>query len=86
MKKASVPLSVPIKRGNKDISSVELRAPDAGTLRGLKVVDVLQMDVTQHTVLIPRISNITAPEFEQLSKDSLSDAVEVMREVTYFFV
>lgn len=85
-KKAVFTLKKPIKRGDTEITEVELRAPDAGSLRGLKVGDILNLDVTQTRLLIPRISNITEAEFDQISKDNLSDMTEIMTEVTYFFV
>ncbi len=80
---AKVILNTPIKRGDQEITEVEFREPDTGALRGLKVVDVLNMDVAQHSLLIPRISNITRPEFEGLK---LKDSLAVMQEVNGFFV
>lgn len=39
------------------IASVKLREPMAGEMRGLKLADVLQLDVNALITLIPRISN-----------------------------
>lgn len=41
----SILLETPIRRGDQVISSLTLRKPDAGTLRGIKLADLLQMDV-----------------------------------------
>lgn len=46
----------PLKSADGDITHVTLRRPDAGSLRGLKLTDVLQMDVTTMQKLLPRIS------------------------------
>lgn len=46
----------PISRGETKITDVALRMPDTGALRGLKLTNVLQMDVNTMQVLIPRIS------------------------------
>lgn len=46
----------PIKRGETVISDVSLRMPDTGALRGLKLTNVLQMDVNTMQVLLPRVS------------------------------
>lgn len=49
-------LVTPIKRGETTIKEVAIRMPDTGALRGLKLTNVLQMDVNTLQVLIPRIS------------------------------
>lgn len=46
----------PITSAGGDITHVSLRRPDAGSLRGLKLTDVLQMDVQAMTRLLPRLS------------------------------
>lgn len=54
---AVVELDTPIRRGAKDIQSITLRRPNAGSLRGLSLVDVAQMNVTALQKLLPRISD-----------------------------
>lgn len=46
----------PIERKSGTITEVTLRMPDTGALRGLKLTNVLQMDVNTMQVLLPRIS------------------------------
>ncbi len=46
----------PLKRASGDIASVTVRKPDVGSLRGLKLTDILQMDVTALSRLLPRIT------------------------------
>ncbi|EOG5640798.1 phage tail assembly protein [Pseudomonas aeruginosa] len=78
----NVPLSKPFKRGETEIAAVELREPSAGELRGLDMFDVIRMNVTAHRSLIPRISNLTANEFDQLLP---RDLLNVQTEVVGFF-
>ncbi|MCX4116976.1 phage tail assembly protein [Aeromonas rivuli] len=78
-----VTLSRPVKRGEAEISTVELREPSAGELRGLDNFDVLRMNVGAHRTLIPRISNITANEYDMLCP---KDLIAVQQEVVAFFM
>ncbi|OCH08100.1 hypothetical protein A6D98_09955 [Aliivibrio fischeri] len=77
-----VTLKKPIQRGDDAIERVELREPDTGSLRGLEMFAVLRMDVNAHRTLIPRISNITANEFDMLKP---SDLLSLQTEVVSFF-
>lgn len=60
----SVTLDTPIIRGKTLIDSITLRKPQAGELRGMHLVELLNMDVATLIKILPRISNpsITAPE------------------------
>lgn len=51
-----VRLIQPIKRGEEEITDVALHKPAVGALRGLKLTNVLQMDVNALSVLLPRIT------------------------------
>ncbi|TIH10823.1 phage tail assembly protein [Pseudomonas leptonychotis] len=68
MKKAtfseSITLEEPIKRGETSVTSINLRKPAAGELRGLKLLDLLNGDVNATIRLVPRISNPTLTEQE----------------------
>lgn len=65
-----------------DARVVELRAPTAGELRGIKLLDVLQLDPGAHAVIIDRVSTLTAAEFNVLP---MPDAMALMTEVVNFF-
>lgn len=78
-----VPLTRPLKRGDTEINDVALREPGAGELRGLDMFDVIRMNVTAHRALVPRISSITANEFDMLSA---KDLMAVQTEVVAFFM
>lgn len=79
----TVPLNQVIARGETEIKEVTLREPKSSELRGLELFSVLRMDVTAHRTLIPRISNITANEFDQLGP---KDLALVTNEVVSFFM
>ncbi|MCG9780416.1 phage tail assembly protein [Photobacterium damselae] len=79
----TVKLNQPIKRGEEEITEITLREPKSGELRGLELFSVLRMDVTAHRTLIPRISNVTANEFDQFGP---KDLAIVTNEVVSFFM
>ncbi|MEH6737919.1 MAG: phage tail assembly protein [Sulfitobacter sp.] len=51
-----ITLHAPIKDNGEEITAITLTRPNSGHLRGLKLLDLAQMDVTQVTKLLPRIS------------------------------
>ncbi|MBD3611448.1 MAG: phage tail assembly protein [Hydrogenovibrio crunogenus] len=79
----SVALSVPIKSGEDKIKTVEIRKPKAGELRGLKLTDVLTLDVDTINELLPRISNLSARDIHNLEID---DYTTLSSELLGFFV
>ena len=60
----TVTLDTPIKRGKTTIDTITLRKPASGELRGVQLVELLNMDVTTLIKILPRITSpgITAPE------------------------
>lgn len=80
----TVKLPIPIKSGDKEITEITLREPCAGEMRGLKTFDLIQMDITAHGTLLPRICpQITKATYEQLSAKNLTF---IQNEVVGFFV
>ncbi|HAS6073727.1 TPA: phage tail assembly protein [Vibrio vulnificus] len=79
---SKVILKKPIKRGDDEITEINLREPDTGSLRGLEMFSILRMDINTHRQLVPRISDINANEFDMLKP---SDLVAVQTEVVGFF-
>nr|DAN41982.1 MAG TPA: tail assembly chaperone [Caudoviricetes sp.] len=51
-----ITLSAPILRGDKQISEITVNKPTVPALKGLKMFDVLQMDVDALQVLLPRVT------------------------------
>lgn len=80
----TITLETAIKRGEKDITSIELRKPNSGALRGVKITDVITLDVTTIQTLIPRISEpaLTKAEVDQLD---LADLTAIGVEIAGFF-
>ncbi len=61
-------LQTPIQRGETQIDDVEIRKPAAGELRGVSLVELLQMDVGALITVLPRITtpSLTAQEVAAL--------------------
>lgn len=51
-----VELEEPLKIGETEVPSIELRKPNAQALQGLKIQALLEGDVSSLSVLLPRIS------------------------------
>src|SRR5690606_8963674 len=66
---ARIELDTPLQRAGKAIHQVEIRKPLAGGLRGVTLVDVLQMDVTALTKVLPRITEPALTEAEIRTMD-----------------
>ena len=64
-----IELDEPIKRGTSEITEVTLRKPVSGALRGISLVELMQMDVQSLGKVIPRISTPTLTEHEVLGMD-----------------
>lgn len=69
----TVTLDTPINRGKTVIDSITLRKPQSGELRGVQLVDLLNMDVATLIKILPRISapGITAPEVASMDPADL---------------
>lgn len=75
-KSVTVTLVAPIERaGGAPITEITLNKPNAGSLRGLKVPDLVSGDVSTVLTVLPRISHpvISAQEAEQLETEDLGE-------------
>lgn len=81
----NVTLDTPIKRGEQEISTITLRKPRSGELRGLSLVDLAQLDIVALRKLLPRI---TSPVLTELDVDQLdmSDMMALGAEVSGFLL
>ncbi len=77
-------LTQPVTRGETTINQLSLRKPDVGTLRGLKMTDILQMDVNAMMVLLPRITEPALLPAEVSLMDP-ADFVELAGRAVSFF-
>ena len=80
-----ITLQTPIQRGEQTISEITLRKPSAGELRGLSLVNLIQMEVTALTTVLPRITTpiLTADDINRLD---LADLLQLGSEVAGFLV
>lgn len=60
----TVTLDTPITRGKTTIDTLTLRKPQSGELRGVQLVELLNMDVATLIKILPRLTtpSITVPE------------------------
>lgn len=65
----TVVLDSPIRRGVTTIDRITLRKPISGELRGVSLVDLLQMDVASLIKVVPRISSPTLTAIEVSGMD-----------------
>lgn len=65
-----VELDEPIRRGETTIGKITVRKPSPGEMRGLKLADLLNLDVAAHAKLLARISVPTLTEAEVMGMDS----------------
>jgi hypothetical protein len=75
-----IELESPIQRGSSIVSSITLRKPDAGALRGLVLSDLLRMDAGAVADLLPRITEppLLPHEIARMdAADLMSCAVEI---------
>lgn len=82
----SVTLSNPVTIDGESVSKINLRKPMVGDLRGLKLTNVLQMDVDALTRLLPRITNPPLNESQISSELEPDDFTELASKTLLFFV
>lgn len=82
---AGTALDFPIQRGAQTITHVQLRKPMAGELRGIKLTELLQMDVGALQAVLPRISAPTLTPAEVAGLDP-ADLTELGTQVVGFFM
>lgn len=66
-------LDTPLKRGDTLITEIEVRRPNAGTLRGVRLFDVAHSEVDALIIVLPRITTptLTAAECGRLELPDL---------------
>lgn len=82
----SVSLDKPLARGNTTISTVTIRRPNSGALRGLSLMDVATMNVTALQKLLPRITDPALTEIEIATVVDVADLTAMGVEVAGFLV
>lgn len=81
----TIKLEQPIKRGEQEFTSVSIRKPASGELRGLSLMQLSQLDYATLETLIPRISDprLDKAEVQQLDP---ADFMAIGAEVMEFFL
>lgn len=80
-----ITLEVPIQRGEQTITDITLRKPSAGELRGLSLANLIQVEVTTLTTVLPRITT-PALTSEEINRLDLADLMQLGSEVAGFLV
>ncbi len=81
----TVELDEPIKRGEMLIEQVILRQPNGGEMRGLSMMDIVQMKTEALFVLVPRISDpILLPN--ELKQMNPADLMQIATVIAQYYV
>ncbi|MGL6112682.1 MAG: phage tail assembly protein [Rubrivivax sp.] len=80
-----ITLDTPIKRGDTAITEIDLRKPLAGELRGCSLTELLQMDVSALTRLLPRVTQPALTEAE-IGRMDPADLLQLGAQVTAFLL
>lgn len=78
-------LDTPIIRGNTTIAEVTVRKPMSGELRGLALVDLLNLEVNALRKVLPRITNPPLTDLEVGRMDP-ADLVDIGTKVAGFLL
>ncbi|MBD1567963.1 MULTISPECIES: phage tail assembly protein [Aliivibrio] len=79
----TVTLPTPFEKGDKTITEIELRKPNAGNLRGLSLIGVCEMQFDAACTLLPRISILNERDLLNMEVENLAP---LMTEIASFFV
>lgn len=81
----TITLETPLKRGDQTITSIALRKPASGELRGVALSDLLRLDVAALITVLPRISTpMLLPQ--ELNQMDVVDLVALGGGVVGFFM
>ena len=69
-------LDEPIKRGATEIKEVTIRRPNSGALRGVSMIDVININVTALQTVLPRITEPTLTR-EDVLDINVADLMEM---------
>lgn len=81
----TVELDTPLQRGSKRVNTITVRKPLSGALRGVTLMDVMQMDVQALTKVLPRITDPALTEAELRNMDP-ADLVQLGTVVSSFLL
>ncbi len=85
IREKTITLDVPLQRGDQQITSLVLRRPHTGALRGVSITAVLQMDTSAIMTVLPRISTPTLTK-QDVEKLDIADLTECGITLASFFL
>jgi hypothetical protein len=76
MSSKTITLDTPIKRGETEITSIDIRKPDAGALRGCSLRALMNFETDAIMAVLPRVTEppLTAQEVMLMDPADLLDA------------
>lgn len=80
-----VTLDTPIQRGEQSIEKITIRKPMSGELRGVSLIDLMNMDVMALRKVLPRITDPTLTDMDVARMDP-ADLVQCGVAVTSFLL
>ncbi len=82
----TIKLNTTIKQGKEghEVAELTLRTPCAGDLRGIKILDVIEMKEEAFEALLPRIVSPAITSLD-VSKMQLDDLINIIQHVQGFF-
>lgn len=81
----TITLEKPIKRGETEIKTVDIRKPDSGALRGVSLRQVLDLQTDTIQTVTPRISEPTLIDTEVKQLDP-ADLLKIGVAIAGFFI
>lgn len=85
MQQQTITLDTPIKRGDTEITSVTLRKPLGGALRGVSLRELLDLDGNAIMKVVPRISDPALTDAEMTKVDG-ADLLQMGAAVASFLL
>lgn len=81
----TITLDTPLKRGETEVTEIQIRKPKAGELRGVSITSLMQIEVTELTKVLPRITTPTLTD-EELRNMDVADLTQIGLEVSGFLL
>ncbi|WP_437887769.1 phage tail assembly protein [Phytobacter sp. V91] len=81
----TVELDTPILRGKTTITSIVVRKPQSGALRGTRLQALMDMDVNAMMVVLPRVTTPALTQ-QEINEMDPADLLSLSVEVVYFLL
>lgn len=81
----TVTLDTPLKRGETEVTEIQIRKPKAGELRGVSITSLMQIEVTELIKVLPRITSPAITD-DELRVMDIADLTQMGLEVSGFLL